>query len=144
MPLENGVLYRDSNGTWKVRSYLQSDRFLGKYSVSIAADEINSFTSPSKTALDLLDGFTSDEQAISNLLALAKCCLLGDNHDQRFAIIYGSARTGKSLFMKLLKEVMGESYFYILQSTSLLKNTWHDQVSLSPLFSNLFNPISYA
>ena len=122
IPLENGVLYRDSNGAWKLREYLQSDRFLGKYSVSLTADEVNSFTSPSKTALDLLDGFTSDEQAISNLLTLTKCCLLGDNHDQRFAIIYGSARTGKSLFMKLLKEVMGESYFYILQSTSMGNN----------------------
>ena len=122
MPLENGVLYRDSNGTWKLRSYLQSDRFLGKYSVSITADEINSFASPSKTALDLLDGFTSDKQAASNLLALVKCCLLGDNHDQRFAIIYGPAKTGKSLFMKLLKEVMGGNYFYILQSTSMGNN----------------------
>ena len=122
MPLENGVLYRNSRGLWEIRDYRNSDRFLGKYTVSIDPDELNSFKSPSQVALDLLNGFTTDRQAISNLLALTCRCLLGDNHDQRFAIIYGHSLTGKSLYTKLMNVVLGENYYYILQSTSMGNN----------------------
>ena len=122
IPLENGVLYYNSNnGLWQIREYRQSDRFIDKYSVSITPKELNSFASPSAGVADLLNGFSLDKQVQGNFLALVHRCLLGDNHDQRFALVYGPSMTGKSLSTKILKAVMG-GYFYILQSTSVGNN----------------------